>query len=139
MITVNASEVRRNWGGFIDDTVRIKPQFVTRSRDTVVALSISTFREILSTYTFTATLFKEDDGSITAALNQIDIFENGKDEKDVLNRLASALHEYAMDYYLEFNLWSTAKNRKAHLPFVLNVLAQQNLEEVRRLINAKME
>lgn len=137
MLALNASEVRKNWGGFIDNTVRVKPQFVKRSRDSIVALSINNFRDILNSYTFTAALYKEDDGSITASLDQIDLAVNGVDKNDALHKLASDLHEYAVDYYQEFDVWFSAKNRRPHFPYVMNVLSQPNLEEVRRLITCR--
>ncbi len=48
--TMNASDVRKDWGNFIDNIVRTKPQFVKRSRDNIFALSVDLLKDVLSIY-----------------------------------------------------------------------------------------
>ena len=134
MFALNATEVRKDWGRFIDTLVREKPQFVKRSRDTIFAASLDTLIEIVKPYKFTAMLFKEEDGSITASLNEVDIAINGKSQDEVITNLAENLVEYAEEYYIDYNLYSASPNRKSHLPYILNVLIQKNTEKVRELI-----
>lgn len=136
--TINASDVRKDWGRFIDNTVRLKPQFIKRSRDSIVALNIDMFKDVLSAYLLTAKLFIEKDGSTTASLDQIDLMVNGLDANDALNRLAVDLIEYAEDFYENYEYWSHAPNRKAHIPYILSVLIQRNIEEVRGLIQYQL-
>lgn len=137
MLTVNATDVRKEWGSFIDSIVREKPQIIKRTRDYVFASNLEIIKEILKAYTFTAELYKEDDGTITASLNEIDIAVNGKNEEEALNLLAKDLLEYAQDFYNDFRYWYSAPNRKAHLPYVLNVLIQNDVEEVKGLIKCR--
>jgi hypothetical protein len=139
MFALNASDVRKEWGGFIDTVVRKKPQIIKRSRDYIFATNVEQFKMILNAYSFTAKLFKEDNESYTASLNEIDIVTNGKDINDALLNLAKDLKDYADDYYNEFEYWYSAPNRKAHLPYILNVLCQDSVEGVKGIINAKLE
>jgi len=139
MFALNASDVRKEWGGFIDNVVRKKPQVIKRSRDYIFATNAEQFKTILKAYSFTANLFKEDDGSITLSLNEIDIVSNGKDMEEVLLNTANDLKDYAEEYYNEFEYWYAAPNRKPHLPYVLNVLCQSSIEGVKSIINAKLE
>jgi len=68
---------------------------------------------------FTTKKFTENDGSITLALGEIDIIENGVTEQDAKVKLAAAILEYENDFCKEYNYWSIAENRKAHIPYVL--------------------
>ncbi len=132
--TINASDVRKDWGRFIDDTVRVKPQFVKRSRDEIVTLSMDVFKDLLSAYPLTAQIFEEDNGSITVALDQIDLIANGENSMCALEQLADDLIEYSEDFYKDFSYWSLASNRKKHIPYILNVMSQDSAEDVRGLI-----
>ena len=134
MLVVNATDVRKEWGSFIDSIVREKPKVIKRSRDYIFTASVDMLKEILKPYTFTAEIYKEDDGTVTVSLNEIDLVENASCEEEAVEKLANALVEYARDYYNEFQYWFSAPNRKAHLPYVLNVLLWDNIEEVKKLI-----
>lgn len=138
MLIVNATDVRKEWGGFIDSIVREKPKIVKRSRDYIFASSIDMVNEILKPYTFTAKTCKEDDGTVTISLNEIDLVENAPTEEEALKRMASAVVEYADDYYNDFQYWFSAPNRKSHLPYVLHVLLQDNVDQVQGLIKCQL-
>lgn len=137
MIIVNATDVRKEWGSFIDSIIREKPKIVKRSRDYIFASSIDMLKEILKPYTFTAEMYKEDDGTVTISLNEIDLVENAPSKEEALKKLAYAVVEYARDYYDDFQYWFSAPNRKLHLPYVLHVLLQGNIEGVKRLIKCQ--
>jgi len=134
MLVVNATDVRKEWGSFIDSIVREKPKVIKRSRDYIFTASIDMLKEILKPYTFTVEIYKEDDGTVTASLNEIDLVENASCEEEAIEKMAKSLIEYARDYYNEFQYWFSAPNRKSHLPYVLNVLLRDNIEEVKKLI-----
>jgi hypothetical protein len=122
MLTVNATDVRRDWSLVIDDVVRKRPKFIKRTRDYMILSDLNLFENILVVYKFTAQSFIEDDGSITLSLNEIDLIENASTETEAKLALAQAILQYAQDYYNEFQLWSTAPNRKNHIPYVLKAL-----------------
>ena len=52
----------------------------------------------------------------------MDVVENGDTKEECLDNLLIALKEYARDYYDEFDYWSVAPNRRAHLPYVIKIL-----------------
>jgi len=137
MLTLNATDVRKEWGGFIDSIIREKPRLIKRSRDYIFTSSLDMLKEILAAYTLTAELTAENDGTITGVLKEIDIVANGSNEEDVLNSLCADLTEYSEEFYNDFNYWFSAPNRKAHLPYVLNVLIQDDPEGVKDIIKCQ--
>ena len=134
---INATDVRKDWGRFIDSVVRNKPKFIKRSRDYIFAASIDMLNEMLKEYTLTATVYEEENGTITAELEEIDIAANGSTKEEALGILASNLQEYAEEYYNEFEYWYSAPNRKAHLPYVLKVLLQDETEDILSMIKCQ--
>ena len=134
---INATDVRKDWGRFIDSVVRNKPKFINRSRDYIFAASTDMLNEMLKEYTFTATVYEEENGTITAELEEIDIAANGSTKEEALGILASDLQEYAEEYYNEFEYWYSAPNRKAHLPYVLKVLLQDETEDILSMIKCQ--
>lgn len=119
---MNATDVRKDWSSVVDATVRVKPQFFKRTRDYVFLSDFHFMEELLSGYTFSAVRMEESDGSVTLALNEIDLVENGKDENEARSKLASSILEYAEDYYTDFSYWGSAPNRKSHIPYVFKAL-----------------
>ncbi len=133
---INATDVRKNWSEFIDGVIHSKPSFVRRNHDYLAALSLEHLQMILSTYRFNMEYEQEDDGTFSGSLEQIDIVENAKSVDELRVIMAKELVEYARDYMDNFSMYYHSTNRKAHLPYVLAVLAQADLEGVKGLINA---
>ena len=127
---MNATEVRKEWSTVVDATVREKPQFFKRTRDLVFLSDFHFMEELLEGYSYSAVLMKENDGSVTLALNEIDLVENGKDEYDARLKLASAILEYAEDYYSDFSYWGSAPNRKSHIPYVFKALFIGDIQKI---------
>lgn len=73
-------------------------------------------------YQFTALKYVENDGTVTLSLNEIDIAENGKNEKDARLNMGKAILEYATDYYNEYEMYSHSLNRKKHIPYIFKAL-----------------
>lgn len=130
MYILNATDARRDWGSVIDSVVREKPKFIKRTRDYVFLSSIDLLEEILKPYTFTAIALEEEDGSLTLSLNEIDLIENGSTLSEAKLKLAKEIKQYAEDFYENYNTWSTAPNRKEHLPYILHALV---LDDVQRI------
>jgi hypothetical protein len=61
---LNATDVRKEWGGFIDTVVRLKPQIVKRNRDLFAAMSLDHLQWILTSFTFTME-YEQEDGSFS--------------------------------------------------------------------------
>ena len=130
MYTMNATDVRRNWSAVSDSAIREKPQFIKRTRDSMLLSSINFKEDLLSGYNFTATEFFEPDGSVTLSLNELDIVENAENQATAKNKLAEAILEYARDYYDDFSYWSKAPNRKSHIPYVFKALLLDDIQKI---------
>ncbi len=64
MLTMNATDVRKNWSEISENAIREKPQFIKKTRDYMMLSSMEFVNELLSDYTFSAVKYKEKDGSI---------------------------------------------------------------------------
>ena len=122
MIALNATEVRKEWSSVVDGVVRDKPALIKRTRDKMWLSNLDTMKDILEAYHFTAEKYAEDDGSITLSLNEIDLVENAEDEATARRLLADAIMEYALEYYNNYSFYSSAPNRKKHVPYVFKAL-----------------
>lgn len=122
MLMENATDVRKEWSRVVDDVIRDKPKFIKRTRDKMWFSNLETMNEILSAYQFTAIRCIEDDGSITLSLNEIDLVENAVDEQTARLELAKSIMDYALDYYNDYAYWSSAPNRRQHIPYVFKAL-----------------
>ena len=122
MITLNATEVRKEWSSVVDGVVREKPALIKRTRDKMWLSNLDTMKDILEAYQFTAEKYLEDDGSVTLALNEIDLVENAKEEAQARILLAESIMEYALEYYNDYAFYSAAPNRKKHVPYIFKAL-----------------
>jgi len=130
MLAKNATEVRKEWSSVVDSVVRDKPTFIKRTRDKMWLSNLETMAEILEAYRFTAQKYVEEDGSVTLALNEIDLVENAENEPTARIKLAAAILEYASDYYNDYAYWSSAPNRKKHIPYVFKALIMEDVEKL---------
>lgn len=122
MVMLNATEVRKNWSLTFDSVVHERPVYVKRTHDNIAMLSLNTLNEILLGYHFSAKQYQESNGSITLSADELDLVVNGADETEAKKELAAEIKDYAEDFYAEFPLWSSATNRKSHIPYVLKAL-----------------
>ena len=134
MLTMNATDVRKNWSEVSDTVIRTRPQFIKRTRDYMMLSNIEFLESILTAYTYTAIELSEEDGSITLSLNEIDLVENAPTLNEAKHQLAEAILEYSTDYYNEFNLWSSAPNRKEHIPYVFKALIMDDVKKIEECI-----
>ncbi len=127
MITINATEVRKEWSSVVDGVVRERPVLIKRTRDKIWLSDIHTMADILKVYQFTAERFVEDNASITLSLNEIDLIENAATEAEAKLLLAQSIMEYAAEYYEHYAVYSKAPNRKAHMPYVFKALLTDDI------------
>lgn len=137
MLTMNATDVRKNWSEVADTVIRTRPQFIKRTRDYMMLSNCDLVEALLEAYKFTALEFTEEDGSTTLSLNEIDLVENAPTKDEAKRLLAEAILEYAIDYYSEFNLWSSAPNRKNHVPYVLKALIFDDVRKIEECITCQ--
>ena len=127
---MNATDVRKDWSNVVDTTIRVKPQFFKRTRDYIFLSDLHFMEELLEGYSYSAIRLDEDDGSVTLALNELDLVENGKDESDARTKLAASILEYAEDYYKDFSYWGSAPNRRMHIPYVFKALFIGDVQKI---------
>ena len=137
MLSANATDVRKNWSSVVDSVIREKPVIIKRTRDFMVLANRELFSDMLSAYTFSAKKFVEADGSVTLSLNEMDIAENAPTEDEAKRALANAVLDYAEDFYNDFHYWSSAPNRKAHIPYVLRALLLDDAEKIGECISCQ--
>jgi hypothetical protein len=137
MFAQNATDVRREWSAVMESVVREKPTFIKRTRDTMVLADLKLFESLLSAYQLSAELFNEEDGSVTMSLNELDLAENAPTEADVRRKLGKSILDYAEEFYNEYALWSTAPNRKSHIPYVLKALVIDDADKIGTLIECR--
>jgi len=65
LLALNSTQARNEWSAVVDIAIREKPQFIKRTRDRMVLANIDLIAELLSAYTFSASVFTEDDGTVT--------------------------------------------------------------------------
>lgn len=122
MLAINATDVRKNWSAVTDAAIRIRPQFITKTRDSLLLASIDCLKDILGQYVYNAERFRENDGSITISLVDLDIVENAPTYEKAIEAISISILEYATEFYEEYELWSKAPNRKAHIPFIMKAI-----------------
>ncbi len=137
MYTVNATDVRKHWSEIIDGVVRVKPTFIKRTRDCVVLANEELFAEVLSAYTFSAIRHDENDGSVTLSLREIDLVDNAPTESEAKLMLAKDILDYATDYYNDFAYWSSAPNRKSHIPYILRAIMLGDIDKIGECISCQ--
>ncbi len=130
MLMEQATAVRKEWSAVCDSVIHEKPKFIKRTRDKMWFSNLDTMFEILQVYQFTALRYIESDGSVTLSLNEIDIVENGKDEREARLNMGKAILEYALDYYNEYEMYSHSPNRKKHIPYIFKALIIDSPERI---------
>ena len=138
MLTVNATDVRKNWSEVSESVIREKPRFIKKTRDYMMLSNMEFMSELLSGYSFSAVKYIEEDGSVTLSLNELDLVENGSDEKAAIRIMAESILEYSMDYYSEFNMWSMAPNRKREIPYVFKALILDDVSKIGACIKCQV-
>ncbi len=137
MVTLNATEVRKEWSSVIDEAVHEKPVIIKRTRDRMMLSNIETIITILDRYSFHAVRFTEEDGSVTLSLDEIDLVENAPTEEEARRCLAESILEYAKEYYENYSVWSHAPNRRGHIPYVLKALVTDDAAALEESIRCR--
>lgn len=133
MVSVNATDVRKNWSTYLDN-VRNKPIFIKRTHDFSALMDIKSLKLVLRYVPITYSKVTDKDGSIVISSNDMDVVSTGKDEQEALLNFTSDLVEYAQEFYDEFEFWSSAPNRTKHIPMVLRILTADNSQEVEDML-----
>jgi len=132
MLTVNSTDVRKDFGTFIDNVTRKKPIVVKRSRDLFMGISITMMEELLRNIKFEFNVFIEEDKSYTLSLDSLSIAVNARTYEETIDLLISNVKEYCSEYYEDLDFWHSAPNRKSHFPYVIKTLVSESDEELKK-------
>lgn len=133
---LNATDVRTNFGEFIDTIIQEKPQAIKRNEDVIMAFSKSQLRELLSIYELTFE-YEQEDGRYAGSIEQIeDIVADGETLEELRNELARHLVEYSLDYESNYARYYNTPNRRKHAPYVLRVLLEDDTDAVTKMLLA---
>ena len=137
MLTINATDVRKNWSEVSESVIREKPRFIKKTRDYMMLSNMEFVKSLLLGYEFSAKKFIEDDGSITLSLNEIALVENAPTEDEAIDALSKSILEYAVDFYNDFNFWSSASNKKSEIPYVFKALVLDDTTKIGECIRCQ--
>jgi predicted RNase H-like HicB family nuclease len=134
---LNATDVRANFGGFIDTIVREKPQAIKRNRDIIMAFSKDQMKVLLSVYELTIEYEQDEDGVYAGSIEQIDdLVAEAESLEQLRCELARHLIEYATEYEANYSRYYNTPNRHKHAPYVLRVLLEDDMDSVLRMFHA---
>lgn len=122
MQLINATDMRKDFGRYIDEIVRTKPVMIKRSRDRFLGISLEMARELVDDVVFLASEFREKDGSVTLSLEDYDLVVNGENQETALKAMVTELREYAQEYYDDIRFWSSDIQRRKQMKGILKVL-----------------
>lgn len=131
MLAVNATDVRKEFGNYIDTIVRTKPIFIKRSRDYIMGISVDMIKELVRDVEFTVEEFREDDGSTTLSMAEFGIVANAENFEEANELILNDLREYALEYYEDPLFWGSDLKRKAQFKKILKVLVTEDEKELK--------
>jgi len=133
---VQFTEARNQFSTLYDSVFNsFSPAIVKRKQTEQVALlRVDLLKMVLNDYDLKPEIIQEDDGSITLALDFLEMYSNNATLDLAAKDLVEDLKIYAQDYMDRSQLFFHALNRKPHFPYVLKVLLCDNDEEIRTLL-----
>jgi len=114
---------------------RYLPVIINRHQnEEVLLLRRELQQDILKAYHLKPEILPEKDGSVTVALNEIDIAVNATSLDGTLDELVKEMKIYAQDYLDRLQLFLNAPNRKTHFPYVMRILLCDSDQEIKSLL-----
>ena len=133
------TDARSHLTAVVDKVISNQPQIIRKrkqSEKNVMLIDTDTQKELLTSFSFMLDEIPEEDGSITLALEVLNLYANGNTKEEATNDLLEQLQVYAEEYLAHINEYRYASNRKTHLPYVLRIALCENEQELRQLLNA---
>jgi hypothetical protein len=130
------TEARNQFSTLFDSVFNLyNPAIVKRKQTEQVAmLRVDLLKMVLEDYKLNPEIIQEDDGSITLALDSLELYSNNTTLDLAIKDLIEDLKIYAQDYLDRSQLFIHAPNRKHHFPYVLRISLCGNNEEIRALL-----
>ncbi|MBU7005105.1 exoribonuclease R [Phosphitispora fastidiosa] len=112
-----------------------KPMIIKRKQaEEVLLLRTDLQKMLLSNFSLKPEVLNEEDGSVTLALDILEMYVNAETLDKAIIDLVQDLKDYAQDYIGRSQLFLNAPNRRPHFPYVLRILLCENDEEIRSLL-----
>ncbi|MCL6448377.1 MAG: exoribonuclease R [Armatimonadetes bacterium] len=105
-----------------------------RQAEEVLVLRADLQKLLLEKYRLKPEVIREGDGSVTLALDELELYANGRTVEEAAQELVQDLKFYAQDYLERSQLFINAPNRRGHFPYILRVLLCGSDEEIRSLL-----
>jgi len=130
------TEARNQFSTLYDSVYNsFNPAIVKRKQSEQVAmLRVDLLKMVLEDYKLKPEVIQEDDGSITLALDSLEIYANNSTSDLAAKDLIEDLKIYAKDYLDRSQLFFHAPNRKSHFPYILKILLCDNDLEILTLL-----
>lgn len=130
------TEARNQFSTLYDSVFNsFNPTIIKRKQTEQVALlRVDLLKMVLEDYKLNPEIIQEDDGSITLALDSLEIYTNNSTLELATKDLVEDLKIYSQDYMDRSQLFFHAPNRKPHFPYVLKTLLCDNDQEIRTLL-----
>jgi PHD/YefM family antitoxin component YafN of YafNO toxin-antitoxin module len=111
------------------------PTIIKRKQTEQVALlRVDLLKMVLEDYKLNPEVIQEDDGSITLALDSLEMYANNSTLDLAAKDLIEDLKIYAQDYMDRSQLFFHSPNRKPHFPYILKTLLCYDDLEIRTLL-----
>lgn len=133
---LNITDARKEFSSLYDQVFNaFKPAIIKRKQsEEVMVLRVDLQKMLLSNYSLKPEIISEDDGSVTLALDELELYTNSPTLEDAINELVNDLKYYASDYLQRSQLFLNAPNRRSHFPYILRILLCDSDEELRELL-----
>lgn len=131
MLAVNATDVRKDFGRWIDTIVRKRPVIVKRSRDYFFGISLEAMKELVKDVEFTVLMDTEDNGDVVLVLKDFGIVESGTTYEEALQNVIDELREYTKQYFDEIEIWGRDAHRRTQLKELMKIICTESDNELK--------
>ena len=130
------TEARKDFSGLYNRVFNALTPVVIRRKqnEEVLVIRPDLEQEILTRYSLKPEVIMEDDGSITLALDDLELAVNAPTKDEAIRELVVDLKLYACDFMERSQLFLNSPNRRQHLPYLLRVLLCNSDAEIRSLL-----
>lgn len=131
------SEARSQLSRLFDEVIEdLRPVLIRRKgREEALLLRRDDLEALLESFTLTAQVLREEDGSITVAVDELEWAVNAPTRETAVQQVLDDLRHYAGDYLARAPVFLRAPNRRTHFPYVLRILLASTDEQIRRMLN----
>ncbi|TWH57335.1 antitoxin of RelE/RelB toxin-antitoxin system [Desulfitobacterium sp. LBE] len=129
------TEARSQFSTLYDSVFNsFSPAIVKRKQTEQIAmLRVDLLKMVLEDYKLNPDIIQEDDGSITLALDALEVYINNSTLDLAAADLIEDLKLYAQDYLKRSQLFLHSPNRTHHFPYILRIMLCENDDEIRAL------